>query len=445
VSSDDAERVARALLYEGYLLYPYRGSSLKNQHRFGIGCLFPDAFARAAGEASEAQAECLVEGDEAAILDVRGRFLQVGIPGELESAAPGAIEREVALRDVRLGSLLGPSQRVPFGFCGEVGTPRAASPAGSGWRCPVMAIEGQLTVRATRLEARLFKLTVRIENLASLGLPDRPDVDLRQLRDLALPRALCSAHVCLVLCGGGFVSAIDPPATLREEVAACAQEGLWPVLLGSPGTRDTMLAAPIVLQDHPQVAPESPGDLFDATEIDEILSLRILTLTDEEKREIRRGDPRARALLERTEALGTDELLRLHGALRELRPQRGSRDLEPTSQTKMFPVWGALERPPLATVRHGERELSRGLRVRLAPRGGADAMDLMLAGKTATICSIEQDYEDRVLLAVVLDDDPGRDLGERGWPGHRFFFRPDEVEPIGDGARRSDWPGSGPA
>jgi hypothetical protein len=88
------------------------------------------------------------------------------------------------------------------------------------------------------------------------------------------------------------------------------------------------------------------------------------------------------------------------------------------------------ERPTLDRVRVGDRELKPGDRVRLWPLGRADVFDLVLAGKTATIEAIEQDLEDRVYLAVTLDDDPGRDLGALRQPGHRFFFGVEEVEPL---------------
>jgi hypothetical protein len=166
--------------------------------------------------------------------------------------------------------------------------------------------------------------------------------------------------------------------------------GLWPALLAP----DVVLCSPIILPDFPCVAPESPGDLFDATEIDEILSLRILTLTDAEKDEVRRLGGRACALLDRTEALGPADLSRLHGALR----------------------------------RHGRRQLRPGDRVVLMPRGRADMFDMALSGKTATVASIEEDLESQAYVAVTVDDDPGQDLGLAGRPGHRFFFRVDEVE-----------------
>ena len=73
-------------------------------------------------------------------------------------------------------------------------------------------------------------------------------------------------------------------------------------------------------------------------------------------------------------------------------------------------------------------ELKPGDRVRLRPRKGGDIMDIALAGKAATIASIEQDFENRIHLAVTIDDDPGRDFGFDGKPGHRFFFSPEEVE-----------------
>jgi hypothetical protein len=176
-----------------------------------------------------------------------------------------------------------------------------------------------------------------------------------------------------------------------------------------------MLSSPIILYDYPRVAPESPGDFFDATEIDEMLALRIMTMTDKEKREMSAADARARALLQRTESLSGDDLLRLHGTVRGLRP---------------VTVDEKSDRRRLECVHLGAVELTRGDRVRLRPRGRADVFDLVLAGMTATIQAIEQDFEDRVHLAVTVDDDPGQDFGTAGLPGHRFFFGLDEVEPL---------------
>jgi hypothetical protein len=198
--------------------------------------------------------------------------------------------------------------------------------------------------------------------------------------------------------GGRFVSLADPPADWQAYAEQCQNVGAWPVLVGDPGRRDLVLASPIILSDYPTVAPESPGDLFDGTEIDEILTLRILTLGDSEKDEARHADDRARRLLDRTEALSRDEILALHGTLRR--------------DTAM-----------LTPLRPGQR-------VRLRPKGRADIFDLALQGQAATILSLEEDLEGRVYVTVTVDADPGQDLGRLGQPGHRFFFRPEDVEPL---------------
>ncbi len=206
-----------------------------------------------------------------------------------------------------------------------------------------------------------------------------------------------STHWILGVRGGELVSLLDPPPPLRAAAESCRNLGVWPVLVGARGRRDTVLCSPIILDDYPAVAPESPGDSFDGTEIDELLTLSILALSAEERQRMAAADERTRALLERTEGLRPEQLQRLHGTLRRPAPAAGA--------------W-----------------LGPGDRVHLRPRGRADIFDLALAGRRATILSVEQDVEDRVYYTVTVDDDPGRDLGAEGKPGHRFFFAPEEVE-----------------
>jgi hydrogenase maturation protease len=158
---------------------------------------------------------------------------------------------------------------------------------------------------------QLLKVQVRVNNLTPF--------DGHTSRDEALAQSLVSAHVLLGVADGQFVSLLEPPENLNELASSCQNVGAWPVLVGNAGERDTMLASPIILYDYPQIAPESPGDLFDGTEIDEILALRILTMTEDEKREMRSTDDRARKMLERTESLPMEHLMKLHGTLRELR------------------------------------------------------------------------------------------------------------------------------
>ena len=97
--------------------------------------------------------------------------------------------------------------------------------------------------------------------------------------------------------------------------------------------------------------------------------------------------------------------------------------------------WQLLEaKTPVETLHVAGGELRAGGRVRLRPRAGGDVFDIALSGKTALIESIEQDYEDNIHFAVILEDDPGRDLGVLRQPGHRFFFSPEEIEPVAGGA-----------
>jgi hypothetical protein len=359
-----AEAIARAVLYEGYILYPYRASAVKNRHRWTIGGLAPAASLRT---------ECLVVGGAPAVLSVRVRFLHPLLRSGDGLPTQEATEREVVLPEIPLGTLS--PQRIPFDF------PPALELEGNVERRQ-HAVEGVVEVSCERVPSRVNRVAVCVHNLTPL--------DRGAGRDDAELRTLASAHVVLGVRGGAFVSLTDPPGELRAAAAGCRNEGVWPVLVGEPGSRDTVLASPIILPDYPRVAPESPGDFFDGTEIDEMLALRVLTLTDGEKRAMA-ADPRARAILERVEALPADGLLGLHGAVRSKCPRPGDR-------------------------------------VRLRPRGRADAFDILLAGKVATVVSVEQDFEGTTYFAVAVDDDPGRDLGGTGQPGHRFFFRPDEVE-----------------
>ena len=273
------------------------------------------------------------------------------------------------------------------------------------------AVEGVLEMAAEALDAGLFRITVRIVNRSPLAAEQLED------QEAVLMRTFASTHTILHAEGGKFLSLIDPPASVAAYAAACKNIGTWPVLVGEEEKceRDAMISSPIILYDYPKIAPESPGDLFDAAEIDEILTLRIMSMTDEEKREMRNVDEQARRILERTEALPQEHFLKMHGALRDLRPLDED-FFNPRSRIESVDVAGV--------------PLHAGSRVRIHPRGRADVMDLALAGKTAVIEAIECDAEDQIQLALVLEDDPGKDLGMMRQPGHRFFYGVDEVEPV---------------
>jgi hydrogenase maturation protease len=182
----------------------------------------------------------------------------------------------------------------------------------------------ELSIGAEMLQDGVCKLRLELQNASPL--PSGAGAK----RDEALPLSFVSAHVLLGISGGEFVSLLDPEAAYREAVAACCNTGVFPVLVGEepdrpvPACRGSMMfCSPIILYDYPKIAPESEGDFFDGTEMDEMLTLRVLTLTDAEKQEMRNGDPRARKILERTEGLTSDALLKAHGVIRGLREIRG--------------------------------------------------------------------------------------------------------------------------
>ncbi|HEV7904074.1 MAG TPA: hypothetical protein VGO96_09550 [Pyrinomonadaceae bacterium] len=356
---DRVEKIADAVLYEGYILYPYRSSSVKNRQRWNFGALCPPSYSEAQGgtEACLMQTECLVSGDERVTLDVKVRFLhllsrEVGVPvaecgsrsadydesqvgnsdsqfrvvpslevgGRIYQTWQEAVERELNLPGINLHQLVSERRREAFAFSSQQETEPLREPDG---RIPGMlvrrqeSIEGSVEMSAERAGEKLFKVTLRILNLTPL------DDAANKSRDEALMRSLVSTHAILGVRegGGAFVSLLEPPEALREIAASCRNTGTWPVLVGEEGERDCMLSSPIILYDYPQIAPESAGDLFDGTEIDEILTLRIMTLTDEEKREMRGVDERARQLLERTEQLPAEGLMKLHGAMRAVSPR----------------------------------------------------------------------------------------------------------------------------
>jgi hypothetical protein len=341
------EKIAKAVLYEGYLLYPYRPSSVKNQQRWNFGVLCPRSYGEAqnGSEAWTMQTECLVEGSSLTGVEVRVCFLQLVARsvGELNTPVakpPGetpefhkvenltvngrvyqtwqeAVEREIILPVSNVGALCHEPVKQSFEFLPD----KEFEPLRESGQEVVGVLvhernhlSGEIEVSATQLDAGVFKISACIRNTTAFEASDSTR------REDALLSAMISAHTVLGVQDGRFVSLLAPADEMSEFAAGCKNVGTWPVLVGEVGDRDTLLSSPIILYDYPQIAPESAGDLFDGTEIDEILSLRIMTLTDEEKREMSQSDERARQMLERTETMPVEHLLKLHGVLRGLRP-----------------------------------------------------------------------------------------------------------------------------
>ena len=307
---DQVSAIARAVLYEGYVLWPYRRSAVKNRNRWTFGAVLPEAWsAEHPDDRCLLQGQYLVEGPGSVTATVRflhvvqrrprdasGRWVdELSAGGERHLAWEEATEREVPVPAAGRAPLA-----IPAGRDEE---PAAGGTIVRTWE----RLDGWIEAATERLAPDLARLTVRVANTTPWTGADRAG---------ALRRSLVSTNVALHVEGGAFVSLTDPPQALRAHAEACENLGTWPVLVGEPGDHSTMLSAPIILEDHPRIAPESPGDLFDGGEIDQLLILNVLALSDDERREMRDSDPRAREILERCAALGPDELMALHGRWR---------------------------------------------------------------------------------------------------------------------------------
>jgi hypothetical protein len=334
---DVAKKIAEAVLYEGYLLWPYRRSARKNQQRWTFGGVYPRAYSEARGEDDPwlMQTQCLVVGDRETTLEVKVRFLHVTerkvakksgetlefvdelrVARELYLSWDEATEREIAGGRFKLSALLGSPRQVEIDVPADSKEEPLADSTGEvvgglvrEWR----SLRGAVEVGAEPLRGGTFRVTVRITNTTPWG---------GENRESTLRQTFVSTHTALEVEEGEFVSLIDPPEELRDAAQGCENLKTWPVLVGEEGRRNMLLSSPIILYDYPQIAPESPGDLFDGTEIDQMLILNVLNLTDEEKEEMRASDPRGREILERCESLSPEELMNLHGAIREFRMLR---------------------------------------------------------------------------------------------------------------------------
>ena len=271
------------------------------------------------------------------------------------------------------------------------------------------------TVRvATEPCGTLLKIRIRIENVTPC------DVAALDRRDEAVRQSLASTHAILAIEDGAFVSLIDPPEAMSAQAATCVNTNTFPVLAGAAGSHAVMLSSPIILYDYPAIAPESHGDLCDGTEIDELLTLRVRTLTDEEKNEARATDVRAAQIIDRCEAASAAAMAQLHGAVRACDSFESF--VNPSDEPP----------PEAASVDIDGTRIGRGSHVRLQPARVTDSLDICLAGRTGVVSAVYRTLEDKPYVAVTLDDDP---FGGEGAKYRRaLFFHPGELVPVERGA-----------
>jgi len=451
-----ARRLAETLIYEGYLLYPYRASSQKNQVRWQWGVLVPPSCTQRLAEFSTTRAELLVEPRKDAELTVEVRFLQLqaravqrwdgsdfqptdslrvdGIE-HTEWDEGAEVHRTFTVRFAELAD--GDHVEdvvVPDGVDTTELTDAAGALCGRLVRTR-RSTRARITVRTEALPGPYgaVRLSVRTENASDWDDPgaQRPE---------ALRRALLGAHSVLACSDGPFLSLLDPPHWAKPAVAACVNERVWPVLVGEVG-REVVLCSPIILYDHPEIAADSPGDLYDALEIDEILSLRTMTLTDEEKRQARATDPRAAAIIDRVDAMPQEMIDKLHGEVRYL---RGPNATDPAlavpwdaAAKPSVPWWDPASdtsvSPETDSVTIEGVPVKAGSKLRLVPgrHRRSDAQDAFLVGRIATVQAVLFDVDEGTHLAVTVDDDPGAELQQAH--GRFLYFQPDEVEPLASG------------
>jgi hypothetical protein len=344
------DELVESLLFEGYALYPYTPGAGKNATPTPFGIVYPAGYAHGY---DHLQVQALVRGAEPQV-EVDIRFLQA--VGERHQA----VERRVGVGIIDLPPL-----------------------------------SGEVTLECEQVEPELRRVTVHIRN-------DTPFAG--GTRSEALEHALISTHPLLRVRGGRFVS----PLEARD----CANINTWPVLAADDDT--ALLGAAIVLPDHPQLAPQSRGSLFDGTEIEEALLLHVHALSDAERAEIERGDPTVRAMVDRALSSTPAEIMRLHGVMHPT-GYRADAALAPVPPRPREEP--ATEQQAVAdgvVVRLGDR-----VRLHLAERN--DVYDRLLDGRTATIERIYLDYDDRTHFGATIDDDPGQLLMRESGRFHFFF------------------------
>ncbi len=451
---DHVRAIADAVLFEGYLLYPYRASSSKNRSRWQFGVLGPPRVSAASfAEEPGLAFECLLApAPGAATVTPHLRFLQLQVRS-VEQRVDGthlpvaelvvdglsvlsweeAVECEVELPAYDVGgSPVFTTVEVPGGEDVEPVVDASGATVGRivRRRWPLRA---DVSVGA-QPDDGFLRLSVAVTNTH----PDQVDG-----KDDAIRRSMIGTHVLLVAEGVDFVSLLEPPEAATGAAGRCTRRRCFPVLVGPVGSTDVVMGSPIILYDHPEIAEQSAGALFDSTEIDEILSLRVMTMTDAEKAEARATDPRAAAIIDRCDQMSPETLRDLHGVLRDPHrvPGPATEPVGTQFDTGDVPWWDPAAdesvRPGTDSVVIDGVSVARGSLVRVHPSRRADAQDLFFADQVARVTAVLSDVDGSTHVALVLVDDPAADLHEEA--GRFFYFAPDELEPL-DQAREESHP-----
>jgi hypothetical protein len=275
------EELLGTLLYEGYALYPYTPGAAKNSTPTPFGIVYPPAYAAGvAGAHDRLEISGIAIPDEGCTIEAEVRFL---VPDGAH--AHSAAERRLQVGPLPVGETVTVDVTEPF----DVGT-----------------VSGRVRLRVVHVADGLSRITLCVHNGTELAAVPGGRAE-------ALRSSMLSTHPVLRLSGGRFASPLERDGAVGAAVETCENVNTFPVL-ATPGD-DVLLGAAVVLPDHPQLAPESRGDLFDGTEIEEALLLHVLALSDGERDEIARHDPAVRAMIERAAAATPADIFALHGRL----------------------------------------------------------------------------------------------------------------------------------
>jgi hypothetical protein len=402
MTAKGVEELVSSLLYEGYALYPYN-QGVKNATPTPFGIVYPRDYAEAQPAAfSILRVECVLESGPEAKLSATLRFLQTA--GERHKG----VERRLDLGPVTLAEVA--RRPLDAEFCFDS--------VGDGERPP---LAGHVRMRAELIGPELARVKLCVHN--DTEMPGIAAGGEEPTRGEALQHSLISVHPLLEVEGGSFVSPLERDGEAGAAVEASESVNTYPVLIGD-GDR-AVLGAAIILPDHPELAPESLGNLFDNTEIEEALLLHVQVLSDEEREGISEQDPAVREMIERADKVTNDEMLELHGRLTYKEPE-DEQEGERTNGTQLKPPAGLDVTPGEHELELGAHRIKLGDKVVLRPGTEGDVYDKMLHGRTATVERIYMGYDDRAYLGVTVDDDPGQELLRE--TGRYLFFFADEVE-----------------
>ena len=333
------EKITRTLLYEGYSLYPYYRSAIKNQKPIPFGVIFPkDYNAHNEHSHSHMQSQTIIHGNRELTVSVDVRFLhlrrtelfqkssyneefspvfEMEIEGKTYQAGSPTIERKIQNNLLKINDLIATEKTIPFAFEsfneGEMIFNAEKEIVGKK-TTTISMITGVVKIEAVPLPEidKSFRLTVTVTNTTPVANAER------RTRDEVLLQSFLSTHIILQTHDAEFISHQETPAQWQAAMATCNNVNTWPILIDK--NNSTLLSSPIILYDYPEINPVSSGDLFDSTEIEEALLLHVNLLSDEEKKRIGGNDEKLRAMLNKVGSLTPEDLIVYHSMMKDITP-----------------------------------------------------------------------------------------------------------------------------